>query len=430
MAEARYCSREGCGKKLGNMNKYGICKDCQKKDSDKDIKNAKYCKEENCKEKLKSNNFSGYCKKCRKKQTKNRVKYCINENCNNRLGPSNLKGICKACNVESFEYCKICDVCNKKIYKNTDHEKCKFILNLYQNGKENIDYVICKECFNENKGFTKYIKISINSKHLLSDHGITKEEYSKKYNVSTFIAENLRNVLSDCTKKQIFYKESYIKAQETKIKNGTNKHSEETKKKISESRKTFYKNGGKTWHDGRTNVYSEESLEKMSKCKIGRIVTDETKKKQSEYRKTLIGEKNPRWGQKHSEESKAKMSKTHCQNIIDGKYKKFKDTKGELQLKEYLKNLNIDYIHQYRIYDEENKKSRLFDFYLPKYNILIEVDGTYYHCKPERYPNGPINIVQKEKIEIDKQKNKLAKRLNYKLIRVWDDEIDLSWRIM
>ena len=429
MAEVRYCSNEECENKLGNMNKSGICKNCSSEEKEEAKKHIKYCSGENCKNKLQCNNFSGYCKKCKKKQAKNRVKYCINKNCDNILGPNNTSGFCNVCKNKK-EPLKICETCNKKIYKNTNHERCKFILNLYQNGKENIDYVICKECFNENKDFIEYIKISINSKHLLSNHNMTKEEYSKKYDVSIFITEKLRNILSDCTKKQIFYKESYIKANETKVKNGTNKHSENTKLKMSKSRKAFYENGGKTWHDGRTNVYSEESLEKMSKIKRGRIVTDVTKKKQSEYRKTLIGEKNSRYGQKHSNESKAKMSKTHCENIINGKYKKFKDTKGELQLKEYLKNLNIDYCHQYRIYDAENKKSRLFDFYLPKFNILIEVDGTYYHCKPGRYPNGPINIIQKEKIEIDKQKNKLAKRLNYKLVRVWDDEIDKVWRII
>lgn len=55
---------------------------------------------------------------------------------------------------------------------------------------------------------------------------------------------------------------------------------------------------GKTWK------LSEESKKKISISKKGRIVSDETKKKLSENR---IGEKNHRYGKKHSPETIEKM---------------------------------------------------------------------------------------------------------------------------
>jgi len=74
-------------------------------------------------------------------------------------------------------------------------------------------------------------------------------------------------------------------------------------------------------------------------------------------------------------------------------------------------DLNINFKQQFRI---ENK---CYDFYLPNYNILIEVDGRYWHNRNDSIIN-------------DKYKNELAKRYNYKLVRIWDDEIDIVWRLI
>lgn len=78
------------------------------------------------------------------------------------------------------------------------------------------------------------------------------------------------------------------------------KPSEETLKKKSEAMKGF--------------KHSEESKSKMSEVKRGKKRSEEVKSKMSEYMKGknnpmygLTGEKNPNYGKKHSEETKAKM---------------------------------------------------------------------------------------------------------------------------
>ena len=77
------------------------------------------------------------------------------------------------------------------------------------------------------------------------------------------------------------------------------KHSEETKKKISEA------NTGKH--------FSEEHKRKMSEAKIGITFSEEHKKKLSE---ALSGEKNPNFGKHFSEEHRKKISQSRGVNGI------------------------------------------------------------------------------------------------------------------
>ena len=53
------------------------------------------------------------------------------------------------------------------------------------------------------------------------------------------------------------------------------------------------------------------------------------------------------------------------------------DTDIELKLKNELLKRKIKFIHPYRI------KNHIADFYIPKYNLIIECDGKYWHSKPK-----------------------------------------------
>ena len=96
----------------------------------------------------------------------------------------------------------------------------------------------------------------------------------------------------------------------------------------------------------------------------------------------------------------------------DGPYK---NTKPELKMKEILNFLNIPFKHQFRI------KNHLYDFHILNTNILIEVDGDYWHGNSKMFKK--LNKVQKESKQRDKKHNKIAKTNNYILLRFWENDI-------
>lgn len=91
------------------------------------------------------------------------------------------------------------------------------------------------------------------------------------------------------------------------------------------------------------------------------------------------------------------------------------DTKCELIFESYLKELNINYRKQ------EIISIWTFDFYLPDFDIYIEVDGDYWHANPKFFTK--LNNGQKRRIARDKSKNSFMKNKSKKLIRFWENEV-------
>jgi very-short-patch-repair endonuclease len=78
--------------------------------------------------------------------------------------------------------------------------------------------------------------------------------------------------------------------------------------------------------------------------------------------------------------------------------------------------MNILYEKQYSV------DGRCFDFYIPSKNLLIEVDGIYWHGR--NIGDDKLNVDQANSRRNDKYKNELAIRKGYNLLRVWEDELD------
>lgn len=114
-----------------------------------------------------------------------------------------------------------------------------------------------------------------------------------------------------------------------------------------------------------------------------------------------------------------------CNNInrsqSASKMLKHSGTKPELKFKLLLDDNNIDYIHQYAIQWKRGWK-KWFDFYIPKYNLLIEIDGIYWHGKG--LADLELNAQQAQSRINDIQKSTLAQNSGYNLLRIWEDEID------
>ncbi len=102
---------------------------------------------------------------------------------------------------------------------------------------------------------------------------------------------------------------------------------------------------------------------------------------------------------------------------------KFKNTKPELELKKILDENNIHYEFQKSLQWKRGWK-KWYDFYIPNLNLLIEVDGIYWHGMNMNYVQ--LNNQQKQTRNNDILKNSLASIQGYNLERIWCKDISLE----
>jgi G:T-mismatch repair DNA endonuclease (very short patch repair protein) len=123
-------------------------------------------------------------------------------------------------------------------------------------------------------------------------------------------------------------------------------------------------------------------------------------------------------GRIHTQTTKNKMSESAIQRIL--KTGKVKRSGLEYKFEGILELLEIEHIHSYFI-KEINK---IYDFYLPKYNILIEIDGDFWHCNPDTKYALPECKTQHINIKNDKFKSQWAIDNGYTLLRFWENDIN------
>lgn len=101
-----------------------------------------------------------------------------------------------------------------------------------------------------------------------------------------------------------------------------------------------------------------------------------------------------------------------------------KMTWPEKEFKKLLKQLKVDFETQKVI------GNKIFDFYIPHVNMLVEVDGDYYHANPEKIKTENINRMQARNMRNDKFKDGLALGLGYSLERVWENDLKVNYKIV
>lgn len=125
-------------------------------------------------------------------------------------------------------------------------------------------------------------------------------------------------------------------------------------------------------------------------------------------------------GRIQSESTKEKMSNSAIERII--KTGKVKRSLLEIHFEIFLKLLNVDFEHSWYVNTKENHF--IYDFYLPKYKCLIEIDGDFWHCNPSTKYAIPECKTQKINIINDQLKNQWAQDNGFKLLRFWEDDIN------
>lgn len=75
------------------------------------------------------------------------------------------------------------------------------------------------------------------------------------------------------------------------------------------------------------------------------------------------------------------------------------------------------------LYIKQGRIGRLRPDFIINNNIIVECNGTYWHCDRRKYVNGPISDMQKQHSERDLRKYKYYKDNDYRLIILWETEI-------
>lgn len=238
------------------------------------------------------------------------------------------------------------------------------------------------------------------------------------------------------------------------------KHSQEFKNRLSKERKGIWGVGeknamyGKNWQDfstpekialhklhtsqattGKNNpMYGESIKDHMTEEKylLWKQHQKEAQLNMSPERKQKISEKISKSQYKLQEKDPIAYSKMKSKGgkATVSKAWNYEKTKPEIKLEKWLIEHNVDY--DYSPIMGFKDSCYQYDFIIHGKRILIEVQGNYWHGDPNAYnedgSNGKkkLNDMQKRKIQRDKLKLKFAIEKGFKLICIWESEINAN----
>lgn len=242
--------------------------------------------------------------------------------------------------------------------------------------KRNIKIIKCLIC---NIDFSS---VGLDS-HLKHTHHISTKEYKLKYIVNNIDTSNYNFTCLICNEK---FKTERLLSHHLRI-----KHEIEDK--------LLY-----------INKYIFNDIKQLCKCGCNKEIKLIG---QHPYRRDYISghNENGMTSKMHNDTSKDKMRIKALNRVTVKK----DNTDIEIKFKDILEKNNIKYIHQYKI-----DKIGIIDFYLPDYNIYVEVDGSYWH--PNEIKN--LNFQQLSNTINSIRKDEYFKTNNLNLIRVRDNELN------
>lgn len=120
---------------------------------------------------------------------------------------------------------------------------------------------------------------------------------------------------------------------------------------------------------------------------------------------------------------KKKRTKEEIDAFVRSKAKEMAKNKTwpEMEFERLLNELGVPYRTQ------EVVGGKIFDFYIPSANLLVEIDGDYWHGNPKIYkrPNKMQNTNKKN----DRKKTLIAENEGYKISRVWESDLKENFGI-
>ena len=227
---------------------------------------------------------------------------------------------------------------------------------------------------------------------------------------------------------------SHPVSEETKrkisIKNLGAHRSDEAKKKMRLSHlgktypKELYPNYGMT---GKTSSKKGLTYEQMYGEEKAKRLKDEMRKKVKGIKrsKEIIEKiKKNSWirGKHHSEKTINKIKQARAKQIFP-----MQDTSIERKIQDFLSQLHIEYLAHKYISKIEHKYC--CDIFIPvqkgiNQKTIIECDGDYWHGHSDLYEKWKSNLRILEQIKRDKIRNKELIKQGFRVIRLWEREIN------
>jgi very-short-patch-repair endonuclease len=254
------------------------------------------------------------------------------------------------------------------------------------------------------------------SSHLRNIHNITSEHYYLKYVLKS---NSLPLCQCGCGNRTTFYGiekgyGKFIRGHVSRINNNWG-HNKSAQIKSQQKRKKMYEDGKiKAWNKNKKGLQVgwnkgltkeiDERIMKMSKALKNKPKSKEHVEKMAKWSRKYWSDPE------HRNQQRLRRSKWLSEHFYCN------PSKLEIEFMNLLDDLKIDYIFQYII------EGLNYDFKLNNINILIEVDGDWWHCNPNIH-NKPTSIIQENTIKHDELKNKIAQQNNFKLLRFWESDI-------
>lgn len=165
-------------------------------------------------------------------------------------------------------------------------------------------------------------------------------------------------------------------------------------------------------------THNDKSIKQISKNRTGKACGEQNSMSNPEYRMRVSDALKEKYASGDLDFLKKIQSNNAIQNQANGKLKTAPISKAEKELKKILEDLGYIVEPQFGI------GSLKYDLYLVNHNIIIEYNGDYWHCNPNKYKSNYFN--QKKNMyawqlwDQDKRKKELAEKNGHKLFIIWE----------
>jgi very-short-patch-repair endonuclease len=142
-----------------------------------------------------------------------------------------------------------------------------------------------------------------------------------------------------------------------------------------------------------------------------------------EHVKRLFSQKfkgagNPNFGRRWSSSKRRAWANRVSSMFEEGRYDRYKkgQSRPEKEFRNLLEGNLVPFKKSFAL------SGKVFDFAILSERILVEVDGIYWHARGLSVPE--MNTTQAKTHHNDLEKNVIAKQNGFKLLRIWEDELE------